>query len=553
VKKIFAADLFCGAGGTSSGLRAACAELGFDVDLIAVNHWDVAIQTHSKNHPRAKHLCESLDNVDPKKLVPGGRLNLLCASPPCTHHSRARGGKPVNDQMRSSAWRILDWATDLYIDSILIENVREFAEWGPVGANGKPLKSMRGQTFEAFLAGLRGLGYKVEHRILNAADYGDPTTRERLFVMARRGNKSISWPQASHTSTADQADMFADRKPWRAAREIIDWKVPGTSIFSRKKALAPATLARIAAGLKKFGGVNAEPFLVILRNHMDARSLDEPLPTITAGGQNHGLCEPFVVEMRNGKTANSVDAPLSTVTTKGAHHAIVEPFVLGQQSGSVPRSTDSPLPTVCGGGAIALVEPFLVPFNGNRDRDMDRAKSVEEPLPTVTAGGNRFGVCEPFIVPQFGDSTPRSVDRPLGTITTTSRGVGLCEPFVIPTNHGGSDKRSHDIERPMPTVTSVDAWAVVEPMIMSYYGHGDTVPVSKPVPTVTTKDRFGLIEPDGVKFDIRFRMLQPHELARAQGFPDDYEFAGNREAKVKQIGNAVPVNLAKALCAELIS
>lgn len=496
MKKIYAADLFCGAGGTSSGLLAACRARGLEVELIAVNHWDVAIQTHSKNHPGVRNLCEDLDNVRPKELVPGGRLNLLCASPPCQHHSRARGGKPVNDQMRSSAWRILDWATDLYIDSILMENVREWEEWGPLGVDGRPLKSKKGRTFQAFMSGLRGLGYRVEYKILNAADYGDPTTRERLFVIARRGNKPIIWPEATHGPRSHgQMDLLDARKTWRAAREIIDWNIPGRSIYQRKKPLAPATLERIAAGLKKFGGRKAEPFLVILRNHMAARSIDEPVPTITAGGEHLGVCQPFVVEMRNGKTANSVEDPLSTVTTKGAHHALIEPFVLGQQSGSAPRSVDNPVPTVAGGGAIA---------------------SVDDPLPAVTSHG-AGALVEPFIIPQFSEGAPRSVDDPLGTVTTTSRGVGLVEPFLT-----------------------------------GYYGNGDNSPVSEPVPTVTTKDRFALVEPDGVRFDIRFRMLQPHELALAQGFPADYKFEGNREQIVKQIGNAVPCGLAEALCGVLI-
>ncbi|MCU1328401.1 MAG: cytosine-specific methylase [Bryobacterales bacterium] len=589
MRKILAADLFCGAGGTSSGLKAAARELGLEVELIAVNHWEVAIATHSKNHPEATHLCESLDNVDPKKLVPGGRLNLLCASPPCTHHSRARGGKPMLDQMRSSAWRILDWATDLYIDNILIENVKEFAEWGPLGVNGLPLKSKKGETFQAFLAGLRGVGYKVEYRVLNAADYGDPTTRERLFIMARR-SRTIVWPMPSHAKRAkNQPGLFGDLKTWTAAREIIDWDIPGKSIFDRKKPLAAATMERIAAGLRKFGGNRAEPFLVILRNHMNAQSLDEPLPTVAANGQHHAICEPFVVELRNGKTASSLADPLSTVTTKGAHHGLIEPFVLGQQSCSAARSTDQPIPTVAGAGAIALVEPFIVPFFGEREGQTPRTHSVNDPLPAVTGQG-AGALVQPFVVPMNrAKDQPRSTDEPLRTVTATSNDMALVEPFiitaggpegqgrnaksindplhtvladphhalvepfVIPTNHGSADKRSHDILDPMPTVTSVDAWAVIEPLLMSYYGHGDTVPVSQPVPTVTTKDRFALVQPDPVRYDIRFRMLQPHELARAQGFPDDYEFAGNREAKVKQIGNAVPVNLAKALCMELIA
>lgn len=443
------ADLFCGAGGTSTGARQACAEVGVEVDLLAINHWDVAIATHTANHPDATHLCENLDSVDPRKLFPGGRINLLCASPECTHHSVARGGRPINDQSRASAWHIVRWAEALYIDALLIENVPEFLTWGPIGADGRPLKSRRGQTFAAFVDALRSLDYSVEWRVLNCADYGDPTTRERLFIQARRGGRKITWPAPTHARPIGaQEQMFGQLPSWRAAREIIDWSIPGASIFERKRPLAPATMDRIAAGLKKFGGANAEPFLVVLRNHMGARSLDAPVPTVTAGGQNYGLCEPFLVPAHHGKgdtRVNSLDDPAPTVLGSNSL-ALVEPFILGQQSCSAPRSTQDPLPTVATAGAISLVEPFLV----------------------------------------------------------------------------------------------------------SYYGTQNTSPVGAPVPTCTTRDRFGVVEPDGVRRDIRFRMLTPRELARAQGFPDDYEFAGTREARVKQIGNAVPVNTARALCSEIL-
>lgn len=445
---VYAADLFCGAGGTSTGLAMACKAAGLDVELLAINHWDVAIDSHTANHPWARHRCESLDNVDPRKAIPGGRLQLLVASPECTHHSRARGGKPMSDQSRASAWHVLRWAEALYIENILVENVPEFLEWGPIGASGLPLKSKKGETFRAFVSGLRSLGYRVDWKILNAADYGDVTTRNRLFVQARRGNRPISWPAPSHSSSGD-ATLFGARSRWRAAREIIDWSVPGKSIFGRSKPLAPKTLARIAEGLRRFGGKSAEPFLIVLRQHSGARSLDEPLPTMCAGGEHLGL---------------------------------VEPFAIGQQSGAVPRSVGEPLPTIATSGAVALVEPFLVPFYGERAGQPPRSHAVSEPVPTIPASASKFGLVEPFLV--------------------------------------------------------------------SFYGNGSTTPVSNPVPTVTTKDRFGLVEQYEV--DIRFRMLQPQELAAAMGFPSDYQFAGNREARVRQIGNAVPVNLAKALCSTLL-
>jgi DNA (cytosine-5)-methyltransferase 1 len=588
-RKIFAADLFCGAGGTSTGMLRACEKMGIDVDLLAVNHWTTAIETHTDNHPNARHLCMTIDKIKPEKAVPGGRLHLLVASPECTHHSKARGGKPMNDQSRATAWDILNWANKLVIDNILIENVKEFKDWGPLGVNGRPLKSKKGTTFQSFIDGLRVIGYNVEYQVLNAANYGDATTRERLFVIARRGNKKIVWPETSHAQHG-QDTIFAEKKPWRSAREIIDWSIKGKSLMNRKKPLAPATMKRIEAGLKKFGGQYAEPFLVILRQHMAAQSIDQPCPTITAGGQHIALCEPFVLGQQSGSAPRSVEDPIPTVSTDGAI-ALVQPFVVTvdrpETNRSAPRTTEDPLPTITGSLRVGLVEPFLMV---NRNNNVP--KSLEEPVPTLCTG-NHMALVEPFIVPQFSEGNPKSVEDPLGTITTTSRGIGLCEPylvrfqgnreadmrrnqsldiplgtldtsnryglvdpFIVPFygEREGQEARTHSIKDPLPTVTGHGAGALVEPYLVEFYGNGQAQSIHDPLPTVTTKDRFGLVTIDGTQYkvDIRFRMLQPHELAAAMSFPKDYRFAGNREAVVKQIGNAVPGYLSEALCKSLL-
>jgi DNA (cytosine-5)-methyltransferase 1 len=520
-RNIKAADLFCGAGGTSTGLLLACNEIGAQLDLLAINHWNIAIDTHTANHPHAQHLCESLDNVDPRKVVEGGRLNVLVASPECTHHSNARGGRPVSDQSRASAWHILRWAEALYIENIIIENVKEFRSWGPIGVNGRPLKKFKGQTFQSFIDALKSLGYQVEDRVLNAAYYGDPTTRERLFIMARRGGRKITWPEPTHFP-AGHAQLFQGEK-WRTAREIIDWKLEGNSIFNRKRPLAHATLARIEAGLRKFGGKDAEPFLVILRRHATAMSVDGPVPTLTAGGNHVGLCEPFILPNEGfyrGNRPRSLDEPLNTITSRGAG-ALVEPFIFAhQRRGNQSTSVDEPIQTVTATSSdFALVEPFLVQVNhgdeGNGSRAR-RAHSIDEPMPTVT----------------------------------TKRGTALIEPFMLG-QQSGSVPRS--VEQPVPTIATDGAIALIEPFLVKYNGTAKAQHVDEPLDTVTTKDHHGLVdcERDGYRLDIRFRMLQPAELARAQGF-EGYEFKGNREAVVKQIGNAVPVNLAKALCREVL-
>lgn len=493
-KIIQAADLFCGAGGTSSGIYRACKQLGIKVDLLAVNHWSVAIQTHEANHPDARHLCATLESIDPREAVPAGYLDILVASPECTHHSVARGGKPVNDQLRASAWHILRWIELLRIDNILIENVREFRDWGPTDQKGKPIKRRKGEIYQAFLTALRSLNYNVEDRILNAADYGDPTSRNRLFVQARRGRKKITWPKASHTMS-DTAALFGDElKPYRTAREVIDWDLPGESIFKRKKPLATATLARIAAGLRKYGGKSAEPFLVMMYGSNDARSVDRPMPTITANGQHIGLCKPFLTHITHagGDRAHDIDKPVPTITC--AHR-----------------------------GEIALVEPFIVRYHGNHKGHNDserRTHNVNQPLPTLDTS-NRYALCEPFIAILKGQSKTRDIDSPLPTITTNPH-LYFCEPFLT-----------------------------------KYYGCGEgAASINDPLDTITTRDRFGLVEPcsDGEAiYDIRFRMLQPHELAAAMSFNKDYQFSGNKTDKVKQIGNAVPVRTATALCKAILS
>ena len=481
---IHAADLFCGAGGTSSGLYDACVAAGYRLDLVAINHWKIAVETHMFNHPDARHICAPIEGLDPRKAVPSGRLDILVASPECTHHSIARGGKPVSDQLRASAWHILRWAELLQIDNILIENVREFCDWGPTDSAGKPIRSRKGETYKAFCEALRSLNYNVEHRILNAADYGDPTSRHRLFIMARRGDLPIVWPAASHGD---------EKTPYRTAREIIDWDLPGKSIFRRRKALAPKTLARIAAGLRKYGGNNAAPFLMMLYGSNDVRSVDRPLPTVTAGGNHIGLVQPFLVKF-HGDHDGKKDGERRT------------------------HSLDFPLPTLDTSNRFGLVEPFIIHTNHGGG---DRAHDVNDPLPTITCGHRgEMALISPFIIGQQSCAAPRSVDEPL------------------------------------PTIATAGAIALVEPFLTKYYGTAKTQGTNEPLDTITTKDRFGLVEPatdeHGV-LDIRFRMLQPHELAAAMSFDKGYTFEGNKTEVIKQIGNAVPVCTATALCSSLLS
>jgi DNA (cytosine-5)-methyltransferase 1 len=502
-----AADLFCGAGGTSTGLLQAAEDLNIKVELLAINHWEIAIATHGLNHPDVSHYNSDLSQIDPRKVIPSGKLRLLVASPECTHFSNARGGRPTNNQGRASIKYILRWVGALDVQDVLIENVPEFKTWGPLHRKhikgcrhvdgtcrskkciyGKPIKSRKGEYFHRFIRKMEANGYQVKWMVLNAADYGDATTRKRLFIIARKG-LAASFPEPTHGR--QQQDLFRHLQAWRAAREIIDWNMKGTSIFTRKTPLSENTMRRIMAGLVKFGG---KAFVIGQQSQAAPRDVDEPIPTI-AGAGAISFVEPFILPQFSSGSPHSVDDPLSTITSTSR--------------------------------GIALIEPFLVEYHSGKDSDR-RTKSIDEPLPTQTTF-NHFGLVEPFIIPFFGE-------------------------------RDGQHPRSHSLNEPLPTITSHGAGGLVEPFLVEYYGTGAASSVDEPLKTQTGKDRFALVEPLLVKgddgkvysLDILFRMLHPHELAGAMSFPKDYQFQGNREQIVKQIGNAVPVETARALCKHLL-
>lgn len=544
------ADLFCGAGGSSTGAERALARLGHRMDLLCVNHWDKAIATHRRNHPKAHHICQDVGTVRPLAVVPKGKLDLLMASPTCTHHSRARGGRPTSDQQRMDPWHVITWLTQLRVRCLIIENVPEFVQWGPVDLrSGRPVRSRRGEYFQQWLTTIRGLGFVLEWKILNCADFGDATTRERFFMLARSDGQELRWPRPTHRrrGLADGSLFSDDRPQWRAARDIIDWSLEGTSIYARKRPLAIKTLRRIEAGMVKFGW--PEPFLIVLRQHMGARSVADPVPTISARGTHVGIVRPFLMPQRSDNDPSrtvddpaptitsvsrigvvepfvfpanqsserkrglrTIGEPLCTITATGTDLGIVQPYMLSQGAGGAPRGVGDPVPTIPGGGAHALVAPYYGEGSGKS------CVSADDPLPTCTAKG-RFGLVVPVTHQCSGDRA-RSVDDPLPTITTAKRG----ELSFITAQFG---------ERPTQS-----------PRV-----HG----LEQPTPTICGQGRVNLVEPGG-PWDVRFRMLQPHELAAAMGFNSAearYEFVGTKTDQIKQIGNAVPVNTASALVGAL--
>jgi DNA (cytosine-5)-methyltransferase 1 len=532
-RKMLVADLLCGAGGSSTGAQRALKELGLEMELVCLNHWPTAIETHSRNHPEARHYVQDIATVRPHLIVPEGYLDLLMASPTCTHHSVARGGKPTSDQQRSDPWHIITWLTELKVKRIIIENVWEFIGWGPVDPKtGKPIASRKGEYFNAWIETIRRLGFEPEWRKLNAADYGDATTRQRFILMARSDGRKVHWPMPTHRKRDEvNSDLFSDAQPWRPAREIIDWDIKGRSIFNRKKPLAPKTLARIYAGALKFGW--PEPYIVVLRNHMTAQGMDvpiptvaargnhialvepvivsprhgmdgagprprgveQPLPTITAGGSQVGVAEPVIVNMKGQSKATSASEPLPTQTAHAGHLYAAEPFVMAPGSNGAPRTSDEPLPTITTGGAGSedpgcarpmLVEPFVATVAhgvdaGERDPHTRRSSSVEDPLGTIHGSGSAYAVIEPFVMSRHAEGAPRSLDEPTPTQVARHSHV-----LISPYYGSGSGETCASAEEPLPTVTVKGRFGMVVPVTNSNGGPAARDVTSEPIPTMTT-------------------------------------------------------------------
>lgn len=400
-------DLFCGGGGTSTGMIEAFRKAGDECSLVGINHWQVAIDTNRRNHD-GKWLCASVDAVDPTDVVPEGVLDFLWASPECTNHSRAKGGKPRSNQSRCQPEMLLSWIRKLIVKRMYVENVPDFLEWGPLLAAdtwiagklhraGQPDPRRKGVLFRDWIESIRRSGYRVEWRLLNAADYGAATSRERLIVQAVRigTGEKIAWPEPTHSRLPD---MFISQK-WTPARDIIDWSIKGESIFRRRHPLAENTLRRIENGIRRYWGQWAEPFLVKLRGTRErqlaasAYPLSEPLPTISAGGGHLGLVEPFLVSYHGGSGGERRNSPLSEPVPTcdcANRYGMVSPLFIPQQSAGTAKPTETcPLPTISTAGAIGLVEPLIVPYHGTEVC----AGSVGVPLGTITTR-DRFALVE---------------------------------------------------------------------------------------------------------------------------------------------------------------
>ncbi|WP_195259676.1 DNA cytosine methyltransferase [Anaerotruncus colihominis] len=565
-------DNFAGGGGASTGMELATGRV---VD-IAINHDPDAILMHRTNHPHTTHYQASVWDVDPVEVCRGRPVGLAWFSPDCKHFSKAKGGKPVDKNIRGLAWIVLRWAGTVRPRVIILENVEEFQTWGPV-RKGKPVKKLTGQTFRKWLDQLRNLGYDVEWRELVAADYGAPTTRKRFFLIARCDGRPIVWPTPTH-APADSPEVKAGlRKPWRSAAEIIDWSLPTPSIFDTKESirekynltaqrpLRPNTMARVARGVDKFVIKTASPFLVVVNHSGEFRGQDpgEPLQTVTAK-HGYGVASPVLAPWTVTNTTNSTGHPAS------------EPVDTARTGG---------------GGGQMFLSASLVQYHTEQGERV-RGQGLDAPLLTVDAS-NRYGLSAVCLEKYYGTATGQGAGEPLHTITAKDReGVVAASLSKF---YGGVV--GAEMSQPLPTVTSIDHNAVQMAHMVKLKGTNLGGPVSEPVQTITAGGgHFGVVstvvapvspgadlknwpkilellntycgydlkENEVILFqiagslyylaDIGLRMLTPRELYRANGFPDDYiidrDYTGKEYGKAKQVarcGNAVPPPFATAL------
>lgn len=549
-------DNFAGGGGASTGIERA---LGRPVD-IAVNHNAIALAMHRANHPDTLHLCDDVFSVKPIEVCKGRPVDLCWFSPDCRHFSKAKGGKPVSKKIRGLAWVAVRWAREVRPAIIILENVEEFQTWGPLAKDGRPDPKRKGLTFRRFVGYLRGLGYRVEWRELVAAEYGAPTTRKRLFLIARCDGQPIVWPEPTHAQNPHD-DLFSQRLPWRTAAECIDWSIPCPSIFLSKeegrklgvkRPLVESTMERIAQGIKKYVIECADPFIVGYHDCPTFRGqgVDEPLRTQTTENR-FGLVVPYVAGIDHKSAGPGAvwpaDRPLTTVTTEN-RHALVVPHI-----------------SVC-----------------NHQSESHRGQGVDEPLRTITAARDATGIVAAHLVKNYGGVVGHGPDRPLGTITGIDHhalavsslvGVGgragqsaprgADEPMATITAKGDRAVVSAflskyygtnigaDLRLPCPTITSSGQHiAQVQAFLLKYYGTGCGQQVSDPLAAVTTRDRFGLVTIQGQDYqivDIGLRMLQPHELFLAQGFPPEYVLTGTKTDQVSLCGNSVSPPVAEAI------
>ena len=498
-------DNFAGGGGASTGIELAA---GRPV-AIAINHDPDAILLHKTNHPYTEHLQASVWDVDPVAVCRGRPVGLAWFSPDCKHFSKAKGAALVDRNIRGLAWIVLRWAALVRPRVIMLENVEEFQTWGPV-RKGKPVKSKAGQTFRKWKRQLEDLGYVIEHRELVAADYGAPTTRKRFVLVARCDGKPIVWPEPTHGPRDSEAVKAGKCLPWRSAAEIIDWTIPGYSIFESKqeilerygvkvvRPLAENTMRRVIRGVDKFTIRSGKPFIVP-----------------TGYGERKGQA-PRVHDIEN---------PVSTVVST-VKQILVSPNLIQyhtEQTENVRASgMGVPINTVDASNRYGLTCANLVEYYGN-----GVPLDLSEPMHTVTAH-DREALCAAHIAEFKGQDIGQSVASPLRTITASAGEFAQCLAWLAKANGG-----------------NLGHWPEIRELLNRHCGYR------------LAEDEVILLMIRGIVYyiaDITLRMLTPRELYNAMGFPPDYiidrDYMGNAYGKTKQVarcGNAVCPPLAEAM------
>lgn len=545
-------DLFAGGGGASEGIRMA---LGRDPDL-AINHDPEAVAMHRENHPGCRHLIEDVWSVDPSWATQGKPVDLLWASPDCTHHSKAKGSAPNrDDKRRSLACVITDkWVPACWPETIIMENVEEFKSWGPVDHCGRVIESAKGDTFRWFVKRLRGYGYRVEYRELRACDYGAPTIRKRLFLIAKRNNAKIIWPEPTHGPGRPE--------PYRTAADCIDWSLPCPSIFDRKKPLADATLRRIAKGIMRYVVQAERPFIVNLTHGGRLESIDDPIRTITCANRGEKALVVPVLEAHYGTKggkdlrAHSATEPVRTVSTEN-RFGLVTAFLAKHYGGVVGQTLGQPTWRCNDCGSEFDGADLPVCGCSRCGSVADPVLTQGKPIGTVTTV-DHHSVVAAHLVRQFGQSVGSPAEAPIGTITPGGLGKTLLSAAHL-VKLRGTCRDGQPLDAPAPTITAGGTHAaLVHAFLVKYYGADQDPRLESPLHTITTRDRFGLVtvhvegEPYYIA-DIGLRMLQPRELFRAQGFPDSYviDHAAGRPltktAQVRMCGNSVCPPMATAL------
>lgn len=575
--KLLYIDLFCGAGGTSTGVENAryaderCAKV-----IACVNHDANAIASHAANHPDALHFTEDIRTLElsplvahverMKKIYPDA-LVVLWASLECTNFSKAKGGQPRDADSRTLAEHLFRYIEDIDPDYIQIENVEEFMSWGDMDEHGHPISKDKGRCYEKWKRNVRKYGYDFDWRILNAADYGAYTTRKRFFgIFAKRG-LPIVFPEPTHCKDGKN-DMFGRLEKWKPVKEVLDFSDEGESIFCRKKPLAEKTLERIYAGLIKFVAGGKEAFIVKYNSmsrtgKYQAPSVDEPCPVVATQGRLALAKVNFLSKQFSGQPDSkniSVEGPAGTITCKD-HHA----FVSAYYGNGHNHSVEQPAPTVTTKDRLSLVNTsFLCSYNFK-----DTGKNINLPCPTLLTKDRLALVNSVFIDNQYGTGKPTSIELPVGTVTTVPKfNMVSCKPWIMNTafsNVGSS------IEQPSQTITANRKWHyLMNPQFASAGGSVNNPcftliarmdkmppylveveggigiqvrPVDSPT-TIKIKEFMALY---GI-IDIKMRMLRIAELKKIMGFPEDYVLIGPQSDQKKFIGNAVEVNMARVLC-----